>query len=130
MAPPRPASLLASLIEIAQTRLRLAAVELEEERLRIAQLLVLGACAFFFVALGVVALSALLVVAFWETHRLAVLGALAVLYLGAGAWALRSIRRITARRPALFEATFAELQKDADALARRRPRADDDAEGA
>lgn len=130
MAPPRPASLLASLIEIAQTRLQLAAVELEEERLRIARLLVLGAVAGFFVALGMVALSALLVVAFWDAHRLAVLGALAVLYLGVGAWAVGAIRRITARRPALFEVTLAELQKDADALARRRALADDDAEGA
>ena len=70
----------ATLLVLGQTRLSLASVEISEERdrlLKLALLTLAGGLAF---VLALVALSALLVVAFWES-RLLVLGALMVVYL-------------------------------------------------
>lgn len=109
-------SVLAGLAEIGHTRLQLASTELEEERLRIAQLLLHATAALFFLGLGLVLFALWLVLVFWDSHRLLVLGveAGAMLTIGAvfaGVW-----RHKARTKPRFLAATLTELQCDREAL--------------
>ena len=109
-------SLAAGLLGIVQTRLELLAAEVAEERQRLTALLVLVLLSLFSLGLAVVLLSVLIVVALWESHRLAALGGLIGVFLIAGAglgWlALHKLRS----HPRLFDATITELAKDRQEL--------------
>ncbi len=108
--------LLATLVAAAETRIGILASELQEERIRLTRLLVLGAATLFFLGLGTVLLSVFLVVLFWNTDRLAILGLLCGLFLGLGlvcAVVLAVMAR--GRKPALAE-TKDVLAKDRQLL--------------
>ena len=108
--------LTSSLLAILATRLELLANELQEERLRLTQLLLLGVFAAFCIGTGLILLNAFIVVLFWDDHRLIALGSLTLVYLVAGA-AVAMVLRARARAGAkLFAASLAELQKDRHAL--------------
>ena len=106
----------ATLAGIAETRLALAATELEEERLRLARLLVLGAAAAFAVALGIVLVCAFVIAAFWDGHRLLAIALLALGCFAAAGLAWWRSRRLLRERPALLGATLEVLRRDAAAL--------------
>jgi len=108
--------LLATLLDIVQTRVAIVATEFEEERVRLRELVVFGFVALFFVNLGVVLFTLLVVMLFWESHRLYVMGGFALLYLGVGVVAGISLRQRLKSRPRLFATTLAELAKDRDQL--------------
>lgn len=112
-------TLAATLVAIAHTRLGLLSADLEEEREHMFSLLLLALAALFFLGVGVVLATILLVVAFWDTHRLLVLGALAGFFLAAGmaAWAFAMYKART--KPRLFAASLAELIKDRQQLGSR-----------
>lgn len=76
---------LAGLVEIGHTRLQLAATEIKEERLRVAQLLLYACAALFFLGLGLVLAALLVVLVFWEGNRELVLGLETAVFLGLGA---------------------------------------------
>jgi uncharacterized membrane protein YqjE len=108
--------LVATVVGLAQTRLQLLANELEEQRIRVLQMVVLAAVAMFFGAMAVILITAFIVVALWDLHRLWTLGLLAALY-AAGALAVLSVlKRRAAERPKAFSASVAELQRDEKAL--------------
>ena len=67
----------ATLVAIAQTRLELLSADLEEDRAHYLSLLTLVLVALFCLGVGVVLAAILLVVVFWDTQRLLVLGLLA-----------------------------------------------------
>jgi uncharacterized membrane protein YqjE len=108
-----------TLVAIAHTRLDLLSVDLEEERAHLLSLLVLTLAALFCLGIGVVLVTILLVVAFWDTHRLLALGALAGFYLviGMGVWAFALHKART--KPRLFAASLSELFKDRQQLTSR-----------
>lgn len=108
--------LLATAVATLQVRLALLGTELEEERLRLLQLLLFGAIAFFLLGAGMVFLAAWLTVLLWEQHRLLVLALLAGLFLGGGMLALRQALGVARSPSRLFAASLAELAKDRDAL--------------
>jgi uncharacterized membrane protein YqjE len=60
-------TLAATLVAIAHTRLDLLSSDLEEERAHVLSLLVLALAALFFLGIGVLLATLLLVVAFWDT---------------------------------------------------------------
>lgn len=101
-----------SLVSIVQTRLELLSTDVAEEREQLTSFLVLVLVALGCVAIGVVLLAILIVVAFWETHRLLALAGLTGLFLTAGVglgwFAMQRVRT----KPRLFEASLAELSKD------------------
>lgn len=107
----------ATLVSIAQTRLELLSLDLEEEREHLFSILLLALVAVFLLGIGIVLTSILFVVIFWETHRLLVLGILTGVFLllgiGVGAYALHRIRT----KPRLFTSSLAELRKDQQQLA-------------
>lgn len=105
-------TLVATLVGIVHTRLDLLSSDLEEEREHLLSLLVLALAALFFLGIGMVLATILLVAVFWDTHRFLVLGALAGFFLIAGAatWGF-AVRKIKAK-PRLFAASLEELLKD------------------
>lgn len=111
--------LVATLIEILQTRLELLATEYEEERAWLRSLLLYAVVAVFFLAFGTLLLTLFVVLLFWDEYRLIAVGGVALFYLlvGLGAWAL--LRAKARSRPRFLSATIAELGKDRAALRRR-----------
>lgn len=105
-------NLTATLIAIAYTRIDLLCTELEEERQRLLSLFVMTFVSLFCLCVGVVLLAILMVVVFWDTHRLLVLGTLTGVFLLAGAvlcvMALNALKTM----PRVFQASLAELAKD------------------
>lgn len=108
--------LAASLTGALQTRLQLLATEVEEERVRLGRLLLLGLIASFFIALGILTLTLFLIVLFWDTHRLLVIGLLTVIYFAAGVAVAYMLRREAAAGSRLFSASLQELAKDRERL--------------
>ena len=108
--------LASTLLAIIQTRLELLSSEMEEERLRIGQLLLYGSVALFFFGLAIMLLTVLIVVVFWDSNRLLVLGCFAVLYFVAGLLAWNASRRVAQEKSKLFSASLAELADDRDQL--------------
>ncbi len=118
-SPPPPGLLqslkgyLATWVDLFRTRLDLFSTELQEEKERMQQLMVMAAAALFCLAFGTLLVTFFVVAVFWETNdRLAVLGGLALLYLAAGAIVAVLTRRRSRARPKLFSATLGELAKD------------------
>jgi uncharacterized membrane protein YqjE len=108
--------LAASAVAIAQTRLQLLGNELEEQGIRSLQLMVLGAVAFFCAATGILLVTAWIVIAFWDEHRLLTVGVAALVYFAGCAGALLALKARAAARPKLFQASLAELRRDRDFL--------------
>jgi uncharacterized membrane protein YqjE len=94
------------------SHVQLLGIELQEEKERVAELAILGACALvlFFMVLQLITL--LIVVALWDTYRLHALVGLALVYGGLGVVAVVLIRRKLNGHPDPFAATVSELEKD------------------
>jgi uncharacterized membrane protein YqjE len=112
-------ALLASLVAIAHNRLDLLSTELQEEIARVALMLLWGAIGLFFVFLAILFVALLILIAFWDDHRLLTAGLLAILFAvlaviaGTAAW-----RQIVAK-PRPFDASLSELGKDSEQLKAR-----------
>ncbi len=115
---------LSALAELGTTRLELAAVELEEERLRLADMLITAAAALFFFAMAVVLFTGLVVAVMWDHARVATIGVLGLLFLAIGAFLALRWRTKSQAKPRFLSATLSELGRDAQALRPRTPRGD------
>lgn len=104
--------LTATLVSIVSTRLELLANELQEERLRLTQMFIFVLFALFCFGMGLLLLTVFIVVFFWDDHRLAVLGALSVMFFALGSFAALLLRSKAQERSGLFSASLAELAKD------------------
>src|SRR5580704_4041296 len=101
---------------VAQNRLELLSVELQEEKQRLVELLALT---FATVALGLMALiviSFTIVVLFWENGRLPVLIILSVVYTAATVWAACRLRALAKNGPPPLRDSVEELKKDRECL--------------
>lgn len=106
----------ASTIELALVRLELLATELEQEKLRVVAVLVWAAVAVLLLGIGLLMLALLVLALFWETHRLAALIGLAVLFLGAAALAAWCARARLRGDGGPFALTLAELRRDREGV--------------
>lgn len=104
--------LLHTVTSIVATRLELLANELQEERLRLSQMLFLALAAAFCFGMGVLLLTLFIVVLFWDSHRLAVLGGLATLFLASGSLLWLLLRSKAQAKSTLFSTSLGELAKD------------------
>jgi uncharacterized membrane protein YqjE len=105
-----------TLVEILQTRLELVVTELEEQKLRAAQLAALSFLALFFVSLAIIFGTLAVVMVYWDRNPAAVLTGFALLYL-ALAIIMGLVWRARAKaRPRLLSATLAELARDREEL--------------
>ena len=107
---------MAELVEIGHTRLQLATTELEEERLRIAELLLYATAALFFLGLGLILAALLVLLVFWDGPRTLVLALEAVVFLALGAGLGAVWRRKARSKPKLLATTIDELVRDRAAL--------------
>ena len=101
---------------IAQTRLELLSVDVQIARSKFLQSLVMIVSALFFLFFGLVMLALLIVIYSWESDRILALSLLTGTFISIGvilgAIVIQSLRTT----PKLFEASIAELAKDADEL--------------
>ena len=109
-------SLSTTLIAILYNRLDLLSTDMEEARERLLSLLVLTFVSLFCLCLGMVLLAMLVVVVFWDTHRLLALSALTGFFLLAGAILSMVAMRALRNMPRVFAASLAELSKDNELL--------------
>jgi uncharacterized membrane protein YqjE len=103
---------LRSWVSLLQTRLELVSSDLEEQRARWSEIIVFAAASAFCLSFGLLLLTLFVVVLFWDTHRLLVLGGFTFLYLAAGLLAVFVIRKKLNEKPRILSATLAELSKD------------------
>ena len=111
---------------ISQNRLELLLVELQEERSRLFDLLLLAAMGIVCGLMTLIVLTFTIVVMFWDGHRIAVLGALGVSYLTGATLAFRRFS-LRLRDEEAFSGTLAELKKDRAWLERESESAIDSA---
>ena len=104
--------LFANVLEAAHTRAELLTTEVEEEIQRVARLLLLGFAALLSGILGALIAGFVIVIVFWDTHRLAAaLAVLGVFVLAAVSCAIAAGNQLRARQR-LLSATRSELARD------------------
>ncbi|SQI43099.1 Inner membrane protein yqjE [Leminorella richardii] len=107
------------LLSIAQTRLELAAVELEEEKSHLVQLLIMAGLTLLFAGFCLMGLFILVCLAIDPAYRvvtlIAITGTLFCLAIGVGFWTLSKARRST-----FLKETRAQLKNDRHRLEKDR----------
>ncbi len=109
--------LLATVLEIGQVRLQIFGNELEQEKLRIFDGLLLAGIGLMLLAVGTVLLCGLVVLLFAEGYRIAALAVLTLAFLAGGVLTMRAGGHRLRSPGGPFEATLAELAQDRDGLA-------------
>lgn len=112
----------ASLLALGRIRLELLAIEVQEEKERVAALLLWSVLTALLVGVGAVFAALFVTVALWDTHRLAALGVSALLFFGGGLYGFSCMRRLSGAQSTLFQASIAELREDSAELRRPPPR--------
>lgn len=106
----------ASLLALGRIRLELLAIEVQEEKDRIASLLIWAVLTALMAGFGAVFVALFVTVALWDTHRLSALGVAALVFIGLAAWGLLRMQRLSSGRTTLFQSSIAELRQDGAAL--------------
>jgi uncharacterized membrane protein YqjE len=112
-------NLATTLVALLQNRLELLVTDLEEERIRLLQVLFWAAGALFFFALGVLMITMFVVLLLWDNHRLAGIIVLAAVFLAIGVGLAIGVYTRMHKRSRLFSASLDELAKDKDRLTSR-----------
>ena len=101
-----------TVLGILQTRLALVGIELEEALQGFLAIMAAALAMLLFATLGLLVFTMLIVVAFWDTHRLLALAMLSFVYLALATYFGLRLRRALAARTPLLQASLAELEKD------------------
>ena len=104
--------ILSSVFTILQTRLELVGIELAEEKDRLLGVLFLGLAAMMLATMALIALTALVAIAFWDTYRWQSLAGITAVYAIAALVCAVKARSGLHSAPMVFEATLAEFEKD------------------
>jgi uncharacterized membrane protein YqjE len=109
--------MLGTLLEIGQVRLQLLGNELEQEKLRIFDGLLLAGIGLMLVTVGTVLLCALVVLLFAEGYRIAALAIMTLAFIAGGVFAMRAGGQRLRGAGHMFQATLGEIAHDREALA-------------
>ena len=101
-----------SLLAGLKSRLELLSLELQDEKYRLIQIFIWISAIVFSAVMAIMFLSLTAVYLFWETARIAVLGTLTALYVGAFVGLGLGFRAYLKRQPKPFAATLEELEED------------------
>lgn len=107
----------AATVELLRTRIELASLEFTEQREHAKESLVLIGIAGLFLAFAVLSASALVVILFWDTHRVAAIAGVTLFHAVVGIIALLRLQASQRNAPKPFVATLAELERDREWLA-------------
>lgn len=107
---------LATLIELAYTRLELVGVEIEATVRHSLNLLLWSIIAVFSATMSILMLVLTMLIALWDTHRMLAAGAITAFFASAALAAAFVVRHRIRTRPRLLATTIAELRRDAAAL--------------
>jgi uncharacterized membrane protein YqjE len=112
-------TLASTVVGAAHTRLELLSTDIEEDRAHLLSQVCLYVSALFCLAVGLILLVILLMLAFWDTHRLIALAVLAGVFLLISVMAWGYARHKAKTKPKLFLASLMELLKDWQSLGPR-----------
>jgi uncharacterized membrane protein YqjE len=101
----------ATLLATGRTRLELLANEIEEEKLRAIQLLIVAQGMMFCFGVGALLAVGLLSVLWWDS-RILVLGLSSAFFFGLGVFFYTQFKRSTKRPEGVFQASIDELEED------------------
>lgn len=105
-----------ALLGLLQGHIALFAEELKEQQSHTLSLLVLTSLSLLFGLLLLIGLSAALLIAFWDSHRLLVISGLCVFYALAMLSTLITLLLRVRNAPAPFSASLEELARDREQL--------------
>lgn len=106
----------ASFLAMTQTRLELAAVEMEEEWQRVLGYLLLGLLSLLLFGIAMLLVAVVVILIFWDSYRIAAAIGMALLFGMAGAYFWASLKSSIAAKPRLLGATINELNKDVNSM--------------
>jgi len=105
-----------ALLGLLQSHVELLGIELQEEKAYVLRLLLYAGLCLLFGLLLLVGLSAALVIAFWESHRLAAILGLCLLYGLALLFCITRAVKLARRSEHPFQATLEELARNRELL--------------
>ncbi|HWA11242.1 MAG TPA: phage holin family protein [Opitutaceae bacterium] len=109
-------SLADGFLGLAQDRIQLFTLELQEEKFRLIQTFLWISAVVFTGMLALTFASLALVYVFWDSARLAVLSGLALFYTGSLVAIVVAFRRYLVRQPNPFDATLREIGEDRECI--------------
>jgi uncharacterized membrane protein YqjE len=101
-----------TMLAMVETRMELAALEIEEESQRLLKFFMLALLSLILFGIALVLVSLTIILVFWDTYRLQAALTLAALFGVAGTVASMKLRKAFATRPRMLASTVAELNKD------------------
>ena len=104
----------ATLLLLAKSRLELVSVEVEEQVVYAANLLIWSMVAIAGATLGVIFLGATIIIAFWDQYRLLAAGLVTTALTLLALLAITEVRSRLRQRPRFLTATIAEFKRDAE----------------
>jgi len=111
--------LLDSALALLQNRFEVFTVELQEEKIRLVDLLLRAVVVVVLGFMTLIAATALLVVGLWDTSPVAVLAVVTLAYGLTAAGIGYSLKQRLQRGPPPFAVTLAEFKKDRECLGKR-----------
>lgn len=109
-----------SALALVHLRLELLALDLEQEKQHLLSFLFWAAVAFMLLGIGLVLAVILVLHLFWDSHRLAALITLTLIFLGSALWVALSARARLRSTQGWFGNTRSELARDLTALGDRQ----------
>jgi uncharacterized membrane protein YqjE len=101
-----------TLLAMVETRLELAALEVEEESQRLLGYFALALLSLILLGIAMVLVSLTIILVFWDSYRLHAALVLAALFGMAGTMVGMKLRTAFRTRPRMLASTVAELNKD------------------
>ena len=105
-----------TLVEVMRIKIEILSLDVKESRIRFISVLMLGVFSLILLSLGIILGIFWLIIVFWETNRLLVLGVLSSVFLFTGILMLTVVIWKIKNGPEPFESTMTELNKDSVAL--------------
>lgn len=103
-------------IAILQTRLELIAIEVEEESLRFFSYFFFALAAMFCIGMALLLGVLLIVVIYWDSHRVPVLVSLMAFFVLSSALIMLGVRKHYRMKPRMLSHTLTELSRDIERL--------------
>jgi uncharacterized membrane protein YqjE len=105
-----------SSLDMIRTRLEIASLDVKEARIRLVSILIMCAFAFMLSAISIIFGLCMLVLTFWETNLLLVMGIITFVLAVTGVILFVIIFKKLKNGPEFFEGILTELEKDLDAI--------------